>query len=493
MSEGFEDPIFNYLNMCLNPNSNLVQRTIDLNYAKQKRTTSMKWFFVNVFFFLLFTYDLTCTGPCPASLARYTELILAGIACASALRHAICLLPHKTPSPAQLSRQQLRLLGLNETDLDSSLVLSEASSCSVGERSDERVASDAELSLSLSPRRWREPAPPSPPPSPPSSPHSPASPPSPPSPPFAPPLDVLSRDRFIADKFSLADYLKQYSARESVGAGAGGAGVGAGGEPRLPAASHAPAYQLAPLDTETGKLEEGSPEGSPQIYWQLDIDPQKLTQWNFNLRLWIHITILERLVRALDEVDAELVRLGLGEARPGLASVERLRQMAAALPLGSLAALLPYLEPFPDQRYVVRRIRELARAPCLSNYRWDAGGSDWDHTQPTDADIILHLFATYLDGQMVQSGNPRPFSSQYLSAGGAGGAVGALALHRVSSRPPQFALALGGELVGVPRGRANLLHALLLLLAAAARRRPPALARTHLGPAALNMLWIIGR
>ncbi|CAG5020158.1 unnamed protein product [Parnassius apollo] len=36
---------------------------------------------------------------------------------------------------------------------------------------------------------------------------------------------------------------------------------------------------------------------------------------------------------------------------------------------------------------------------------------------------------------MVQSGNPRPFSSQYLSVGGAGAGVGSLALHRVSSRP----------------------------------------------------------
>ncbi|CAG5020146.1 unnamed protein product [Parnassius apollo] len=458
------------VNMCLSPNSNLVQRTIDLNYAKQKRTTSIKWFFVNVFFFLLFTYDLTCTGPCPASLARYTELALAGIACASAFRHAICLLPRKTPPPAQVSRQQLRLLGLNETDLDSSLVLSEASSCSAAGAA---AASDAELSLSLSPRRWCEP---------------PA--------PLAPALPALLPALAILPALPSVTAFRATPRRTTRRGRARRRARGAGGEPRPPAAPHAPhapAYQLAPLDSETGKLEEGSPEGSPQIYWQLDIDPQKLTQWNLNLRLWIHITILERLVRALDEVDAELMRLGLGEARPGLASAERLRQLAAALPLGSLAALLPYLEPFPDQRYVVRRIRDLARAPCLSNYRWDAGASDWDPTQPTDADIILHLFATYLDGQMVQSGNPRPFSSQYLSVGGAGAGVGSLALHRVSSRPPQFALALGGELVGVPRGRANLLHALLLLLAAAARRRPPALARTHLGPAGLNMLWIIGR
>lgn len=92
---------------------------------------------------------------------------------------------------------------------------------------------------------------------------------------------------------------------------------------------------------------------------------------------------------------------------------------------------------------------------------------------------------------MPQTGNPRPFSSQYLSA--APGSPRALALHRVAARPPHFALALAGETLEVARGRNNLLHSLLLLLAAAARRDPPALARTHLGPAGLNMLWIIGR
>ncbi|CAH2041908.1 unnamed protein product, partial [Iphiclides podalirius] len=475
-----------FANMSLSPNSNLVQRTIDLNYAKKKRATSVKWFFINVFFFLLFTYDLTCTGPCPGSWAGYIELMLASLACASALRHGVNLIPQQSVPPAQLSRQQLRLLGLTDADLDSSLVLSEAS---VRTAAEESGSSEAQLSLSLSPRRWRGAeggarASPSPPASP-SAPTAPSAqaqrPPSPPSAPFAPPLDVFSRDRFIADQHSLSDYLKQYEEQLSAEPAAA-----LEGGPCQRAATQ-PSYQLSAQDCESSKLEEGSPQGSPQVYWQLDIDPQKLTQWNLNLRLWIHITILERLVREMETVDAALARLAGGEARLGQLGGERLRQLAALPALPALRALLPYLEPFADQRYAVRRIRELARAPCLSNYRWNAGGADWDDTQPTDADIILHLFATYLDGQMLQSGNPRPFSSQFL------GGAGALALRRVSARPPQWALALRGELCGVPRGRANLLHALLLLLAAAARSSPPALGRTHLGPAGLNMLWIIGR
>lgn len=45
----------------------------------------------------------------------------------------------------------------------------------------------------------------------------------------------------------------------------------------------------------------------------------------------------------------------------------------------------------------------------------------------------------------------------------------------------------------VGAGRNNLLHCLLVLLAACAAREPPALQRLHLGPAGLNMLWIVGR
>lgn len=142
---------------------------------------------------------------------------------------------------------------------------------------------------------------------------------------------------------------------------------------------------------------------------------------------------------------------------------------------------------------------ELAQGGCLSNYRWDRGGPEWDASKPTDAELVLHLFAAYLDGQLA-GGGARPFSAEHVreagaGAGGGGGGGGGrgAAVVRVGARPPHYALALGGETLDVGRGRNNLLHTLLLFLAAAARADPPALARTHLGRAGLNMLWIIGR
>lgn len=47
--------------------------------------------------------------------------------------------------------------------------------------------------------------------------------------------------------------------------------------------------------------------------------------------------------------------------------------------------------------YVRARISELARGHCLGEYKWDRGGGGWHEKLPTDAEIIVHLFKTYLD------------------------------------------------------------------------------------------------
>ncbi|CAG9564391.1 unnamed protein product [Danaus chrysippus] len=191
-----------------------------------------------------------------------------------------------------------------------------------------------------------------------------------------------------------------------------------------------------------------------------------------------------------------------GALLEGRSPAGRLRSLAALRPAPHppLAALLPFLEPFADLRYVVRRLRgasrplrsslvsgsclyvpshvsELAKGGCLSEYRWNAGGSEWDASKPTDAELVLHLFATYLDGQLAGGGGARPFSTEHvLERGGVRRPArpGVPAVVRVSARPPHYALALGADTLEVGRGRNNLLHALLLLLLA-----PPPRASTR--------------
>lgn len=60
----------------------------------------------------------------------------------------------------------------------------------------------------------------------------------------------------------------------------------------------------------------------------------------------------------------------------------------------------------------------------MSEFRWNSGGSlhgkPWEEHLPTDAALVMHLIATYLDLQLVPSSQrpeaqpSRPFSAQHL-------------------------------------------------------------------------------
>jgi len=52
--------------------------------------------------------------------------------------------------------------------------------------------------------------------------------------------------------------------------------------------------------------------------------------------------------------------------------------------------------------YVRQRLLDLARGPCVSLYKWDGGAAPgsaapWTNAFPTDAELLVHVFATFLD------------------------------------------------------------------------------------------------
>jgi len=47
--------------------------------------------------------------------------------------------------------------------------------------------------------------------------------------------------------------------------------------------------------------------------------------------------------------------------------------------------------------YVQQRIGELAQGQCMASYKWDGGGMRWNSSLPMDSELLLHLFATFLD------------------------------------------------------------------------------------------------
>ncbi|XP_034483377.1 transmembrane protein 209 [Drosophila innubila] len=155
------------------------------------------------------------------------------------------------------------------------------------------------------------------------------------------------------------------------------------------------------------------------------ISTVKLSQYLSNLRYWISTTILQRLVKQIDHMDEVFRQRGLIDLKIGAVGLERLRKISenqqfvqSCAPM--LPMLLPFLDTFNNQEYLVQRIRELSQGSCIGDYRWNSGnahnGQEWGDHLPTDAAILFHLFCVYLDSQLMPlpQGGGRPFHSRYV-------------------------------------------------------------------------------
>ncbi|KAH8257171.1 hypothetical protein KR038_005168, partial [Drosophila bunnanda] len=155
------------------------------------------------------------------------------------------------------------------------------------------------------------------------------------------------------------------------------------------------------------------------------ISTDKLSQYVANLRFWMSTTILQRLVKEINHVDDVFRQRGLIDLKIGAVSLERLRKTAenqqfvqTCAPM--LPMLLPFLDTFSNQEYVVQRIKELSQGSCIADFRWNSGnvhnGQEWGEHLPTDAAILFHLFCVYLDSQLMPlpQGGGRPFHSRYV-------------------------------------------------------------------------------
>ncbi|KAJ4448217.1 hypothetical protein ANN_10231 [Periplaneta americana] len=287
---------------------------------------------------------------------------------------------------------------------------------------------------------------------------------------------------------------------------------------------------------DTGSL-SSSLYQSQDVWRRVRVNPTVLTQWNANLRMhcllwqWISQTILDRLVKEIEAVDEALQRHGLADVRVGSVGLERLKKTAQILQVAqnipTLMSLVPFLDLTSNQEYLVTRIKgipvlpcvsypmiiisikinmvshcvaELAKGGCMSEYRWNGGGSmhnkDWEEHLPTDAAIVMHLFATYLDSQLPplpQNPDGRPFTSQHFAKTPDKPPQGknTLAIYQVQINPPHYVLLEGEDTLEVAKGRNNLFHTLLLFLHQVKTKEHGMLGRVNLGPSGVNLLWVI--
>ncbi|KAI9189939.1 hypothetical protein H9P43_001372 [Blastocladiella emersonii ATCC 22665] len=172
-------------------------------------------------------------------------------------------------------------------------------------------------------------------------------------------------------------------------------------------------------------------------------------------------------------------------------SLNGLAQLSASDPLARLRVQLErylFLTQYPVtiRSYVLRRIGELASGSGLAAYRWDAGGhhedgKPWTNALPTDAELVMHIFATWIDLQMPGAGAGvatfAPFSTKYVFAAEADAAAGAAvaggaaapqpteqrwALLLAKKSPPHFRVSQGKVVYDVFPKRSNLFATLAL-------------------------------
>ncbi|KAL1449180.1 hypothetical protein WDU94_000399 [Cyamophila willieti] len=184
-------------------------------------------------------------------------------------------------------------------------------------------------------------------------------------------------------------------------------------------------YQTSPVSSNKTRSDSDSQSRTyleDEVWKKLKINPYNLTQWTNNLKLWLHRTILVRVVKEMDAVNARFLSLNMPDVQIGSVGLDRLRQSAAPLNIPSLSLLVQFLSVSPHQEYLVQRIRDLSRNWYLSEYHWNGGGSNWESHYPTDAKLLLHLLVTYLDTLVPSLGSQgadglSSFSSRHITHG----------------------------------------------------------------------------
>ena len=156
-----------------------------------------------------------------------------------------------------------------------------------------------------------------------------------------------------------------------------------------------PSKQLT-KELETGPYNafiDGSPEGLKKV------STTQLSTYVGNLRMWISLTILQRIEEEINIADQAFKSRGFADIQIGNIGLERLKKTAenqqlVSLYIPRLPLLIPFLEMSTNQEYLVQRIKDLAKGSCLADYRWNSGsaykGISWDEHLPTDSAVSKH-------------------------------------------------------------------------------------------------------
>lgn len=99
----------------------------------------------------------------------------------------------------------------------------------------------------------------------------------------------------------------------------------------------------------------------------------------------------------IETINEALEKHNMSDVKIGSIGLDRLRKTATTSQIShfipSLSPIIPFLEVHTNQEYVVKRIRELTRGGCMSEFKWNSGGyfngKDWEDSLPTDCAVRL--------------------------------------------------------------------------------------------------------
>ncbi|XP_066922289.1 transmembrane protein 209-like isoform X1 [Clytia hemisphaerica] len=267
-------------------------------------------------------------------------------------------------------------------------------------------------------------------------------------------------------------------------------------------------YQLATRSQTPNVKDDDDDDGVESLFKQdemlnkLGFLRADVSIWTENLRKWLAQSVLEPIVLEIDNINKRLTQLGNPELKIGLSSRSTLQTLLATKGqhLPSLATIIPYLSVSTNQEYLVARLKELSTGGCLRLYKWDNGGNykgkPWNSDLPTDAEIIIHLFCTYLDTHLPS--NPRyadgksfsglhfiktPIKPEERKS--------ELCIYQSRTRKPHFKVLLEDQTCELPKGRNNLFVAIVVFLYYAKRNFHGMIERVNLGMSGINLLWIL--
>ncbi|KAF9349429.1 hypothetical protein BGX26_012265 [Mortierella sp. AD094] len=129
---------------------------------------------------------------------------------------------------------------------------------------------------------------------------------------------------------------------------------------------------------------------------------------------------------------------------------------------------------YANRKYVVERLQ--AMGPLLTHFIWDSHGVTWDGGKktwspdlPSDSQIIMHLFMTYIDSAMPshpsQVYDRFPFTyKHYVPVDNKPDPTTALQIKQTSKNPPDYSLVVEGSMWEVVPKRLNVWYTMVLFI-----------------------------